>query len=556
VRPRKSLAGALLAAPALAGAQPSLPRQHDPKPTVPAVTAGDLMTRLYVFADDSMLGREAGTEGNRKGNAYIASELRRLGLSPAGDNGSFLQAVPLVRRAWDTASALSVDGQSIAIGTDVLLMPMRGTPRSIDGAQVVYGGVLGDTANLPPREQLAGRIVVVRPQPGVIGVPRIRASSPYAGAAAVAVIGLEELPAAYRAYYAAPSIGLPAADQPASQVGPVPMMITRRAAERLLGGGLLATIRPGTVGKTVTGRATLTESPAPAYNVVAVLRGSDPKLRGQYVALGAHNDHVGVAREAVDHDSLRAYNAQAWRMQGAYAGLPPLTAEQRASIVVNVDSLRAIRPARRDSINNGADDDGSGSMALLEIAEALARGPQKPKRSVLFVWHTGEEKGLLGARHFTDHPTVPRDSIVAQLNIDMIGRGGAADTRGGGPTYLGLVGSRRLSSELGDLAEAVNRSRTQPLAFDYALDANGHPENIYCRSDHYEYARYGIPIVFFFTGLHGDYHQVTDEPQYIDYPHYANITQYIGDLTLRVANLGRRPVVDKPKPDPNGVCRQ
>jgi Zn-dependent M28 family amino/carboxypeptidase len=151
---------------------------------------------------------------------------------------------------------------------------------------------------------------------------------------------------------------------------------------------------------------------------------------------------------------------------------------------------------------------------------------------------------------------VPRDSIVAQVNIDMIGRGSLDDTKGGGPRYLGLVGSRRLSTELGDLVERVNAEQKSPLAFDYGLDANGHPENIYCRSDHYNYARYGIPIVFAFTGLHADYHEVTDEPQYIDYAHYADITRFLYAVTERVANLDHRPAVDKPKPDPMGVCRQ
>jgi hypothetical protein len=287
-----------------------------------------------------------------------------------------------------------------------------------------------------------------------------------------------------------------------------------------------------------------------------MLPGSDPALRGQYVAVGAHSDHVGIREQAVDHDSLRAFNREVWARRGMVAGAPPLSAAERAQIAVDVDSLRRLRGARRDSINNGADDDGSGSMALLEIAEALATAERTPRRSVLFVWHTGEEIGLLGAQWFTDHPTVPRDSIVAQLNIDMIGRGTARDTKGGGPNYVMLVGSRRLSTQLGDLAEQVNAARRVPLTFDYTLDANGHPENIYCRSDHYMYARYGIPVVFFFTGLHEDYHQVTDEPQYIDYPHYAAITGYIGDLTTRVANLDQRPAVDKPKPDPRGVCRQ
>ena len=128
---------------------------------------------------------------------------------------------------------------------------------------------------------------------------------------------------------------------------------------------------------------------------------------------------------------------------------------------------------------------------------------------------------------------MPRDSIVAQLNMDMVGRGDAGDLKGGGPDYLQLVGSRRLSTELGDLVESVNAHEPQPFTFDYQFDANGHPERIYCRSDHYEYARYGIPIVFFTTGLHQDYHQVTDEPQYIDYDHMARVDRLVHDVRPR-----------------------
>jgi Zn-dependent M28 family amino/carboxypeptidase len=204
-------------------------------------------------------------------------------------------------------------------------------------------------------------------------------------------------------------------------------------------------------------------------------------------------------------------------------------------------------------------------VAVLEIAERLASMRTKPKRSVLFVWHVGEEKGLLGSAFFAQHPTVPRDSIVAQLNIDMIGRGDAWDVTGltkegqaihGSPTYLQLVGSRRLSSELGDLVEKVNTEGKHGFTFDYALDANGHPMNIYCRSDHYNYARWGIPVTFFTTGGHSDYHQLTDEPMYIDYEHMARVSNLITDIALRVANLDHRVAVDGPKPDPRGRCQQ
>jgi Zn-dependent M28 family amino/carboxypeptidase len=230
------------------------------------------------------------------------------------------------------------------------------------------------------------------------------------------------------------------------------------------------------------------------------------------------------------------------------------------------DSLRAAHGGPRpDSIFNGADDDGSGSMAVLEVAEAMAKMRTKPKRSIVFVWHAGEEAGLWGSDHFTEHPTVPRDSIVGQLNMDMVGRGSATDITGsamdggllrGGPGYLQLVGSRRLSTELGDLVEKVNKDKKLGFNFDYAIDSNGHPQNIYCRSDHYMYARWGIPVVFMTTGGHSDYHQVTDEPQYIDYARMKAVATLVMESAIAVANLDHRLVVDKPKPDPHGACVQ
>jgi hypothetical protein len=126
----------------------------------------------------------------------------------------------------------------------------------------------------------------------------------------------------------------------------------------------------------------------------------------------------------------------------------------------------------------------------------------------------------------------------------------------GDSAYVQLVGSRRLSTELGDLAESVNAAGPAPLRFDYAMDANGHPQVIYCRSDHYEYARYGIPVIFFTTGGHADYHQVTDEPQYIDYQRLARVSRLVADLAAAVGNLDHRIRVDQAKPDPRGECRQ
>ncbi|HEX4932646.1 MAG TPA: M28 family peptidase, partial [Gemmatimonadaceae bacterium] len=324
--------------------------------------------------------------------------------------------------------------------------------------------------------------------------------------------------------------------------------LTRDAAARLFGVQSVEGLARGTRGGTVNASLDYVELPSDfARNVVAVLPGSDPALAGQYVALGAHNDHVGF-NTPVDKDSLKAFNNERNRRLLAN-NMVALNAEQLAAIRVNMDSIRQRHPvARLDSINNGADDDGSGSMALLEIAEHLSSQRVKPKRSTLFVWHTGEEAGLVGSAFFTRNPTVPLDSIVAQLNIDMIGRGREGDLPGGSPDYLGVVGSFFDSKDLGETVARVNGTQAKALALDYKYDSTlswtGY-NNIYGRSDHYNYALQGIPIAFFFTGLHGDYHQRTDEPEFIDYPHYARITNYIRDLAVEVGN--------GPRPRPNGT---
>ncbi len=529
------------------------PFKLDPQPTTAEITTQDLMTRLYIFADDSMMGRATGTEGYRKGTDYIAGELARLGVQPAGDSGGYFQNLPFGRRRIDVQSGLVLRGQRFEAGTDIRFALPEWRSRDFGGGLVIFAG--SDPAALR-RGEATNTVVVVTP--GADGsLPQIGPEGPVRRSALVLVVNDGEPPESLARMFRTDSV---VGFYPAGMAteGPMVGLITRAAAERMFGRSL-DRVRPGTeiAGAPLNGVVLYAVEPLPARNVVGIIPGSNPALRGQFVALGAHADHVGYRRGgAVDHDSLRAINAQAWQAQGAYPGLPRLDVEQRQALTVNVDSLRAIRPARPDSINNGADDDGSGSMGLLEIAEAIALDSIRPARSVLLVWHAAEELGLQGARHFATNPTVPRDSIIAQINIDMIGRGGAADMRNGGPDYLALVGSRRLSTGLGNLVEEVNSRQPRPLALDYGLDADGHPENIYCRSDHYEYARFGIPVVFMFTGLHGDYHQVTDEPQYIDYPHYTRIVRFTHDVVRALATRRDRPVVDQPRPDPAARCRQ
>ncbi len=544
-----------------------LPLKYVGPPTVGDITAGDLMTRLYKFADDSMMGRQVGTKYNDMGTAWIASEVQRMGLRPAGDSGTFFQKVPIVTRQLDSASTVTVGDTVFRAGKDFVAI-VGGFYANVKDAPVVYVGATLDTTRMLSPEEARGRILVSVPgglPPGT-NVGEFVQSHGYkayvemreAAAANVTVLGDSLPPNVIRQALAG--------GQPIylSDSVAITLAVTQPMAEAMLG------TPPdqwafGTTGKPTSTDIRFHEESLPGRNVVAILPGSDPRLKGEYVAIGAHNDHVGFRQRGVDHDSVKAF-MEVVRPQGADSPNRPATQEELARIQSIRDSLAASHPARLDSIYNGADDDGSGSVTVLEIAQKFATAKEKPRRSILFVWHTGEEMGLWGANWFTAHPTVPRDSIVAQLNMDMVGRGAASDVTGtakdgtllhGGPGYVQLIGSRRLSTEMGDLIEAVNKEDPRlGLTLDYSMDANGHPQNIYCRSDHYEYAKYGIPITFFTTGGHADYHQITDEPQYIQYQHMARVGELVYDSALRIANLDHRLVVDKPKPDPKGTCVQ
>jgi hypothetical protein len=249
-------------------------------------------------------------------------------------------------------------------------------------------------------------------------------------------------------------------------------------------------------------------------NVVAVVEGSDPRLKNTYVAFGAHYDHVGYSDGAT----------------GARARRPP---------------GRVTVGAENDLIWNGADDDGSGTVALMALARAFEEGV-RPKRSVLFVWHAGEERGLLGSRYFADYPTVPIDSVVAQLNIDMIGRN--RDDRPSEANTVYVVGSDRISSELHEINREANRALASPMTIDYEMNDPADPEQVYYRSDHYSYAAKGIPIIFFTTGLHPDYHANTDEVSKIEFGKLMRVTELVYETGVRIANLDHPPARDNRGP--------
>jgi hypothetical protein len=531
------------------------------KTTSAEITVEDVRTRTYIIADDSMEGRDTGKRGGLRSAQYIAGELKRLGLEPAGDNGTYLQRIPWVSRTPDTAGVLRVGEQTLRWGADYLVIPKLGFALALggqpfgggfrgDNVATVYGGRVGDSTIAPALTR--GKVVVfAAPTFAFWQRDNLRR---YAGARAIVVVTLDlGAPSAYKVrretYW--DSTG-------ASGVAPLTIISVTKAAAAAMFTAPFDQLTIGAAGLPLSGGAGFIDAPteAPAYNVVGIVRGSDAKLRNTYVAIGSHHDHVGMG-PPVDHDSIRAFN-QVVRVRGADDPPPrQVSDEQWAKIHAVLDSLHRVHGVRLDSTFNGADDDGSGTVLALEIAEAFAKATPKPKRSLLFVWHTAEEKGLYGAQYFSDHPTVPRDSIVAQVNMDQMGRGDPVDNPPGGPNALVVIGPRRLSTELGAMVEKVNARPEHKFTLDYEFDRDNDPTNAYCRSDHYMYARYGIPVAFFVAAAwYIDYHMVSDEPQYIAYDRMTKIGRFIRDYVADVANLGTRPAVDQPKPEPNGLCRQ
>lgn len=573
------------------------PLKWAPRPTESAITANDLRTRLYGFADDSMAGRRMGELGNYKGTEYIAREFKRLGLRPAGDSGGYFQILPVGPIGIDsTTSVLKVGDSALRQRTQwVPTVPSMangaGYKASLDNVPTVFAGQWGDTTSLDPAT-MRGKVLVFTAAPSAAAgagrptisnllscaeVPnrfgadaaiadeaRLRANpaQPAArrpaasssardtralkvGAAAVLIVGLDNMtPAAINAAFAH-SMGMrPAA--PMNATAPASASISRAVAEQIFGKPL-AQLAVGATGQPVTAswehRWTLSKTPA--RNVVAVLPGSDPTLSAEYVLLGAHNDHMGVNSFGVDHDSIRAYNMIV-RRQGANDPVCKPTAEQQRQIDSLIQHARSIRPPRRDSIMNGADDDGSGTVVLLEVAEKFAR--EKPKRSIIFVSHQGEEAGLLGSKWFTDHPTIPLDKIVAAHNMDMVGKGRNWQVKFGGPNSVQMLGARRLSRQFGDMIDSVNANSKEPMAIDRSWDVPANPLNRFCRSDQVNYVNHDIPTVYMSLGYAIDYHQLTDEPQYIDYDHAARLGRFIHEVITAIANRPEKPAIAGPDP--------
>jgi hypothetical protein len=503
---------------------------------VDTIAANQLRDYLTFIASDEMEGRDTPSRGLDTTAKFLAMNLSRWGFKPAGDGGTFFQRIELKRdRADGGQTKVEYNGRALTAGTDFI----PGAPGNVSG-QLVYAGngwfikskEMDAYKDIDPK----GRIAVIFGTPGALprGVTRAElreagkdAINPIEYARSKGVVGLifvadyqflanwqnnrqrMERGATVVAKFQRPAA---AAALPSIVISPEmanSLLVNEKstasavfnASDALPASFLVSDQKKVTMNVASTTETIMTQ------NVVAVWEGSDPVLKAEYVAVGAHYDHVGSG----------------------------------------------CRPNGDDKICNGADDDGSGTTGMLSMAEALAKAPTRPKRSILFVWHCGEEKGLWGSRYFTEYPTVPLTSIVAQLNMDMIGRSkkeGDTNTRNTnltGPDAVYLIGSTMMSTELGDLVNTVNKSYLN-LTFDTKYDDPKDPNRFFYRSDHYNYARKGIPIIFFFDGEHEDYHGVGDTADKIDYQKMEKIARTVYMTAWEIANRPARLKVDKPLP--------
>ena len=458
------------------------------------VTPGHVRGILSALADDSMEGRGTGTAGSMRAARFIAEQMRAAGLAPAGDSGYF-QHVPMVHRTFDTASTITVGGRTLRALRDFVASPSRGArPGLLDGVPVIYGGVAGDTIDPLTPEQVRGRLVILS-EPATQGRGRGRrrgrggpANADLAQAAGIAVVVGDTLPtAAVRAATARPGAIL-VLDPKAPAAAPAPQMlsITTHAADALLGAPLTGAAK-GAIGGTAHGGASFADTPALGGNVVGIIAGVDPALRDDVVLVDAHYDHLGIRAPA---------------MPGA------------------------------DSIYNGADDDGSGTTAVLEIARVISAGPA-PRRTLVFVATTGEEVGLLGTNWYIAHPVRPLSAMVANLEIEMIGR---PDSLAGGAGRAWLTGFDR--STMGRMFQDAGL----PIVPDRRPE-----QQFFQRSDNIAFARMGIPAHTLSTfNLHDDYHRPSDEVSKIDFDHMAGVI----NAAVRAVEL----LADGPRPhwNPNG----
>ena len=495
-----ALAGAAGAQPAT---RPAPARAGEVPAALTLIREADIKRDLYAMAGDAMRGREAGTPDEMRASIWVAEQLRDIGVTPIGDDRSYFQWFNMIRTRVSTVSTTgALGGQPLEVWKD--FVPLGNSGADVNGPVVWLANAADTTVDV------RGKVVatpLLAPTPASIRTttnsPDVRYTQAAVGAMqqrfarrGAAGLILVADPTADRAFdplvtlrvrgtYDVDRAAQRFAAQPTRAELPVP---ARQAGipAFLVRGSMAPRLQQTPVAEF---HVRLERFETPSTNIVGLIRGTDPALRDEYVLYSSHQDHDGV-RYVIDGDSVWA----------------------------------------------GADDNGTGSVALLASARAFAK--QRPRRSILFVYHGAEERGLLGSRYHAAHPVVPLNRIVAVLNGEMMGRNHPDSA-----SLLGVQPPHRNSTDLVTMALRAN-ALTGKFQLDSLWDRPTHPEGWYFRSDHVPYARLNVPAVMYTTNLHDDYHTPRDKPERIDYPKLTRMTRWMYLTGWFVANAPKRPAID------------
>lgn len=473
------------------------------------ISVDDAKKHLSIIASDAFEGRETGKPGADKAANYLATEFKKMGLQ-APVNGSYFLDVPLTVYSFSIKS-FAVNGKTLSYGKDYLSLGAAGT-QTVNAGEVVFVGY-GSEAELGSLD-VAGKVVVLigDAKPGaeagqrnsgfVMAAQNLRRKS--AGLVIAVLSGkLQGAPSnssermTLKQENPRPAVSRPLVVTVSPATASELLKNSGKTYEQLQAAAA-ATQVPQTLKANVSVSYESVTKDAKAVDVLGFLPGSDAKLKEEVLVFSAHYDHIGMLPE----------------------GTPG------------------------DRINNGADDDGSGTTGILEIARAFTKAKKDgkgPRRSILFLGNVGEEKGLLGSEYYSEHPVFPLANTITDLNIDMIGRRDPAHD--GKPDYCYLIGSDKLSTTLHKISENANNTYTK-LDIDYKYNDPKDPERIYYRSDHYNFAKHNVPIVFYFNGVHADYHGLGDEVSKIDFPLLVKRAQLVFYTGWDLANRDERPAVD------------
>ena len=609
-RALQMVAGGMLATVlAVAGSWSGLVQAQAPAPVkgvkFSQVTPAELTEYLTYLASDQLTGRQIYTEGYGLAAGYIQEHLRKWGVKPIGENGTYLQTMK--NRGYkvtrNSTVTVEVAGQTRTFkhGEHVTFPMTSGGKQAVtlNGAQFI-GTNAAPVAGLDLKGKLvvwmnatatagAGRFARIPQNAGVNGAisagatgavgfaPAPPAPSAATEALAKAQEALTQAQAAVTAAQAAArgnDGGFPAG-RGGGRGGPTPIPSDLTTVQNVQ-----LPVTPNFTGDEAFFEFLLSASPTKfadlkaladkgaamtpfainakvtvnvdntfevvsqqlAHNVVGMIEGSDPKLKDTYVMYGAHLDHNGYSQAGTGNlgstSGCRNRSPVALAAVTAAGKKPVRNAPAGQPAGAPVPSADATRFDRGDYINNGADDDGSGSATLMAVARAFATGP-RPKRSIVLIWHTGEEAGLLGSRYNADFPIVPLNQVQAVLNMDMVGRDDCDNLEGDFTNSVFLVGDDRISTDLHNVIVQANQAMSKPLALDYEMNDPADPEGVYTRSDHYSYASKGIPVAFFTTGLHPDYHRVSDSVEKIRFPKMARIGQLMYESGFAIAATER-----------------